>query len=115
MITLNTKGINIINSTLRSKWSIEICKVVVCVKKFAENTDAKDPKKNTDLLKQIIQTYLLNNKKVPQEYKPHQLIGEWKPHMECHIQSDFLLIWDIDEPAEELILVRCGSHSDLFG
>lgn len=75
----------------------------------------KDPKKNTDVLKQIIQTYLLNNKKVPQEYKPHQLIGEWKPHMECHIQSDFLLIWDIDEPAEELILVRCGSHSDLFG
>ena len=75
----------------------------------------KDPKKNTDLLKQIIQTYLLNNKKVPQEYKPHQLIGEWKPHMECHIQSDFLLIWDVDEQAEELILVRCGSHSDLFG
>jgi len=75
----------------------------------------KDPKKNTDLLKQIIQIYLFNNKKVPQEYKPHQLIGEWKPHMECHIQSDFLLIWDIDEQAEELILVRCGSHSDLFG
>lgn len=75
----------------------------------------RDPKKNTDLLKKIIQTYLVKNKKVPEQYKPHQLIGEWKPHMECHIQPGFLLIWDIDEKANELILVRCGSHSELFG
>jgi len=75
----------------------------------------RDPKKNTDLLKQIIQTYLVNNEKVPEQYKPHQLVGEWKPHMECHVQPDFLLIWDIDEQENELILVRCGSHSELFG
>ena len=75
----------------------------------------RDPKKNTDLLKEIIQTYLVENKAVPQKYKPHQLEGEWKPQMECHIQPDFLLIWDVDEDANELILVRCGSHSELFG
>ena len=75
----------------------------------------RDPKKNTDLLKQIIQAYLVNNEKVPEQYKPHQLVGEWKPHMECHVQPDFLLIWDIDEQENELILVRCGSHSELFG
>jgi len=75
----------------------------------------KDSKKNTDLLKHIIQTYLVQNKVVPEKYKPHQLVGKWKPHMECHIQPDFLLIWDIDEQANELILVRCGSHSELFG
>ncbi|CAH7152926.1 hypothetical protein VCHA29O37_870004 [Vibrio chagasii] len=38
-----------------------------------------------------------------------------KPHMECHIQPDFLLIWDVDWDKQELILVRCGSHSELFG
>lgn len=75
----------------------------------------RDPKKDTDLLKQIIQTYLVNNQKVPEQYRPHQLIGEWKPHMECHVQPDFLLIWDTDVQANELILVRCGSHSELFG
>lgn len=75
----------------------------------------RDPKKNTGLLKQIIQTYLVNNEKVPEQYKPHQLVGEWKPHMECHVQPDFLLIWDVDEQENELILVRCGSHSELFG
>jgi mRNA interferase YafQ len=57
----------------------------------------------------------VNNEKVSEQYKPHQLVGEWKPHMECHIQSDFLLIWDTDDEANELILVRCGSHSELFG
>jgi len=75
----------------------------------------KDPKKNTDLLKQVIQAYLVKNIKLPEQYKPHRLIGEWKPHMECHIQPDFLLIWDIDESNNELILVRCGKHSELFG
>ena len=52
----------------------------------------QDSRKNTDLLKQIIQTYLVNNQKIPDRYKAHQLIGEWKPHMECHVQPDFLLI-----------------------
>ena len=75
----------------------------------------KDPKKNTELLKDIIQTYLIHNKKLPEQYKPHQLVGNWKPHMECHIQPDFLLIWDVDEESNELILVRCGTHSELFG
>jgi mRNA interferase YafQ len=41
--------------------------------------------------------------------------GEWKPHMECHVQPDFLLIWDVDWTAQWLILARCGSHSELFG
>lgn len=63
----------------------------------------RNPKKNTDLLKQIIQTYLVENEKLPDQYKSHQLVGEWKPHMECHVQADFLLIWDTDEQANELI------------
>ena len=33
--------------------------------------------------------------------------------MECHIGSDFLLIW-IDEKEDVIKLVRLGSHSELF-
>ncbi len=33
--------------------------------------------------------------------------------MECHIESDFLLIW-IDEQKGIVELVRLGSHSELF-
>ena len=33
--------------------------------------------------------------------------------MECHIESDFLLIW-MDEEEGIVELVRLGSHSELF-
>ena len=73
-----------------------------------------DPKKDTDLLLQLIDEHLAKTGTVPAEYKPHPLIGNWKPHMECHVQPDFLLIWDVGWDAQELILARCGSHADLF-
>jgi len=75
----------------------------------------RDANKNTDLLKSMIQNYLVQELPLPNQYKPHALIGDWKPLMECHIQPNFLLIWDVDEQANELILVRCGSHAELFG
>lgn len=50
---------------------------------------------------------------LPNEYKPHLLIGDYKGFMECHIENDFLLIW-LDEEAEIIKLVRLGSHSELF-
>jgi mRNA interferase YafQ len=76
---------------------------------------ARDPHKNTQLLKSIIDDYLIQNKTVPEQHKPHLLAGNWKPCWECHVQPDFLLIWDVDLAANELILVRCGSHAELFG
>lgn len=75
----------------------------------------RDPNKNTALLKLLIKDYLTQNIPLPAQYKPHALTGNWKPHQECHVQPDFLLIWDTNKEANELILVRCGSHSELFG
>lgn len=49
----------------------------------------------------------------PKEYKPHLLSGDYKGYMECHIESDFLLIW-IDENIDLIKQVRLGSHSELF-
>jgi len=51
---------------------------------------------------------------VPQEYNPHPLKGNYKGHMECHVENDFLLIW-IDEEENIIKLIRLGSHSELFG
>lgn len=73
-----------------------------------------DSRKNTKLLKKLIDEHLVHTGTVPMEYKPHKLSGNWKPHWECHVQPDFLLIWNVDWEANELILTRCGSHSDLF-
>ena len=45
-------------------------------------------------------------------YHPHQLTGEWKGVWECHIEPDWLLIYEIS--ATEVLLIRTGSHDDLF-
>lgn len=56
---------------------------------------------------------LEKNGTLPDKYYPHKLFGNWAGFMECHIESDLLLIW-ID-PEENIIkLVRLGSHSELF-
>ncbi len=44
--------------------------------------------------------------------RPHKLAGEWRDFWECHVEADWLLIWRIADDA--LILVRTGSHADLF-
>jgi mRNA interferase YafQ len=51
---------------------------------------------------------------LPERYSDHLLSGEWIKHRECHIKSDFLLIY-LKTQTNELYLVRLGSHSELFG
>lgn len=51
---------------------------------------------------------------LPAKYKPHKLIGNYKECMECHIGSNFLLIW-IDAVSDIVEIVRIGSHPELFG
>ncbi|MEO8149180.1 MAG: type II toxin-antitoxin system YafQ family toxin [Bacteroidia bacterium] len=48
------------------------------------------------------------------KYKAHKLRGNYTGFLECHIQSDWLLIWRSDDRNREIHLTRTGSHSDLF-
>lgn len=57
---------------------------------------------------------LENEVPIPAKHRPHMLTGNYAGCMECHIEGDFLLIW-IDPDADEIALVRLGSHSELFG
>lgn len=52
-------------------------------------------------------------KPIPAVNTPHQLKGQYKGCWECHIESDFLLIW-IDNTTDTIWLERIGSHSELF-
>ncbi|WP_409144081.1 type II toxin-antitoxin system YafQ family toxin [Facklamia hominis] len=47
-------------------------------------------------------------------YRDHSLVGNYKGTRECHIEPDFLLIYEKIEEVLVLTLVRTGSHSDLF-
>ncbi|WP_422121062.1 type II toxin-antitoxin system YafQ family toxin [Palleniella muris] len=51
---------------------------------------------------------------MPKEYKPHRLHGQYEGLWECHIAPDWLLVWDKKETELLLILMRTGTHSDIF-
>ena len=49
---------------------------------------------------------------IPAQYLPHNLSGNWKGYRECHIEPDWLLIYEADD--ELATFYRTGTHSDLF-
>ncbi len=51
---------------------------------------------------------------LPAKYKDHNLSGDYAGCRECHITSDWLLIYEVAEESLILYLTRTGSHSDLF-
>ena len=51
---------------------------------------------------------------LPEECNDHQLTGNLKNYRECHIQSDWLLMYRIEKDILVLSLQRTGTHSDLF-
>jgi mRNA interferase YafQ len=46
------------------------------------------------------------------KYRDHVLVGQYKGTKECRLEPDWLLIYELTDG--EVILVRTGSHSDLF-
>ena len=72
-------------------------------------------KQNKDLGKLYkIVDLLSSDKKLDISYKDHSLIGDYKGYRECHIESDWLLVYKIKYEKMVLSLSRLGSHSDLF-
>jgi len=56
--------------------------------------------------------FLLPNQELPPEARDHSLTGEWSDIREFHIGGDLLVIYIKTD--EELILIRIGTHSQLF-
>jgi mRNA interferase YafQ len=56
--------------------------------------------------------FLLKKEHLPEKYLDHPLVGNYVGFRECHIKSDTLLIYWVDD--EYVHLVRIGSHSELF-
>ena len=57
---------------------------------------------------------LLQEKTLEQKYRDHALIGNYIGFRECHIQSDWLLIYAVSESELILTASRTGTHSDLY-
>ena len=87
---------------------------IVATKRFEK--DVKRCKKLNlpmDKLKKVI-LLLEEFGKLPSEYKPHKLSGQYAGSWECHIMPDWLLIWKQDDDELVLVMTNTGSHSDVF-
>lgn len=74
---------------------------------------AKKQGKDLDKLFEVI-NILVNGEKLDTKFKDHDLSGSYKGTRECHIEPDWLLIYEIDNNALILMLYRLGTHSELF-
>jgi mRNA interferase YafQ len=63
------------------------------------------------LLQQAIDTLRIPDT-LPPKNKDHNLSGNYFGYRECHIETDWLLIYRYAD--NELLLHRTGTHSDLF-
>ena len=64
------------------------------------------------LFKEVVDM-LLDGKPLPPKYRDHPLRGDRRGYRDCHILSDWVLIYKIDGRQLILILSETGTHSDI--
>ena len=74
---------------------------------------AKKQNKDLGKLFEVIDI-LANGETLDAKYKDHSLTGNYRGTRECHVEPDWLLIYEIRGDVLVLILYRLGSHSELF-
>ena len=55
---------------------------------------------------------LLADQPLEARLRDHALVGAYQGTRECHLEPDWLLIYQ--ETSDEGVLIRCGTHADLF-
>ena len=62
----------------------------------------------------LILSFLLEGKELPNNYYDHALTGNFFGLRECHISSDCLLLYEINREEKSVRLVNIGNHANLF-
>lgn len=75
---------------------------------------AKKQGQDIDKLFAVVEK-LANGEKLDPKFRDHDLGGNWKGARECHIEPDWLLIYEIQKNILVLVLNRVGTHAELFG
>ena len=84
----------------------------VYTKQFAKDLKrCKRRGKNLDKFKILART-LLSGRPLDPIHKDHKLVGNYIGRRDCHIESDWVLIYKTI--GKQLIFERMGTHSDLF-
>ncbi len=56
---------------------------------------------------------LVDSRALLAKFKDHPLSGDFSGFRECHLESDWLVVYQMDP--HTLYLVRTGTHADIFG
>jgi mRNA interferase YafQ len=56
---------------------------------------------------------IINEEPLPPSCCNHKLHGEWEGAFDCHIQGDWVLIYEFDHKSHTVTFHRTGTHSDL--
>lgn len=59
---------------------------------------------------------LMNDRPLDEKHRDHKLTGDFAGVRECHVEPDWLLIYEKggDVASGDLTLIRTGKHSELF-
>lgn len=60
----------------------------------------------------IVARSLVQQERLDAIHQDHKLIGNYSGRRECHLESDWLLIYKLTD--DSVVFERMGSHSDLF-
>ena len=74
---------------------------------------AKKQNKDQDKLFEVV-NILASGGTLEARYRDHDLSGNYKGTRECHIEPDWLLVYEIRDEVLVLMLYRLGTHSELF-
>lgn len=74
---------------------------------------AKRQGKNIDIIFEVADL-LSEGKELDPKFRDHPLSGNYEGKRECHLEPDFLLIYEKRKKEIILYLIRVGSHSKLF-
>ncbi len=73
-------------------------------------------KRGKDMAKLVtVLSLLASGNGLPVEYRDHQLSGRLSDFRECHIEPDWLLMYQIFDDVLIITATGTGTHSDLFG
>jgi mRNA interferase YafQ len=84
-------------------------------KNFKKDVEkARRQKKDLELLSKVMYTLLSENQLDP-IFQDHPLKGRWSGYRDCHVTSDWVLIYIILSEERIIKFERLGSHAELFG
>ena len=117
-LTLKVGGdfevIGLITAKKHGEWkpSSDGVRALKTTKQFKKDVNRlKKQRKNFDKLK-IVLDAICEEHDLEIKYRDHKLTGNYVEARECHIEPDWLLIYEVDD--DTVILRRTGSHSELF-